>query len=265
MNIIDMLKNFCLDAGMKVVFGLIVLLVGLRVTKWVLNLITKSKGFDKLDRGVRGFTLSLTRVVMYIMLFSSVAIIWGVPTTAFVTIFTSAGVAIGLAVQGALSNFAGGIMILVFKPFKVGDYIENGSVVGTVNEITVIYTILTTLDNKTITIPNGSLMNSNIINYSKKTERRVDMIINAGYNDDINLVEQTLLSVADGIDKVLKDPAPMARLSGHGADALEYHFRVWCKTADYWEVYYSCLEGVKKAFDKNGITIPYKQVDIHNK
>lgn len=252
------------NAAVKILLGLVVLFVGIRLSKWIIRLISKGKGFGKLDKGVRSFIVSFTRIVLYAAVISSTAILWGVPTTAFVTLFTSAGVAIGLAVQGALSNFAGGVLILVFKPFKVGDFIENGSVIGTVKEITVIYTTIATIDNKIVTIPNGSLTNSNIINYSTMKERMVDMTINAAYSADIDTVESILLEVAKSNPKVLNDPAPVARLSGHGSDAMEYVFRVWCKSEDYWDVKFDCLENVKKQFDEHNINIPYKQVDIHN-
>lgn len=257
------LTTIATEAGSKILLGIVILIVGLWIIRRLLKLLGKGKGFSKLDKGVRTFLISFLRILLYIVLFLSVAFLWGVPTTAFITLFTSVGVAVGLAFQGALSNFAGGILLLVFKPFKVGDFIENGDVMGTVDEITVLYTILISSDNKKITIPNGNLTNSNVINYSAKRKRRVDLVISASYKADIDLVEKVLLEVANENPMVLKDPAPLARLAGHGADALEYHFRVWCKSGDYWDVYYDCLENVKKKFDENKIEIPYKQVDVH--
>lgn len=250
--------------GLKIIYGLVILFVGMKLCKFAASKIEKSKAFKKLDDGVETFVISSFKIVFAIALISSVAFLWGIPTTAFVTLFTSAGVAIGLAVQGALGNFAGGLMILIFKPFKVGDYIECASGSGTVKKITVIYTFLLTPDNKVVTIPNGTLTNATVTNFSKKPERRVDLVISAGYDDDIDKVESILLEVANGCDKVLKNPAPLARLASHAESSLQYNFRVWCKSADYWDVYYYCTEEVRKAFQKNGISIPYKQIDIHN-
>jgi small conductance mechanosensitive channel len=172
-------------------------------------------------------------------------------------------VAVGLALQGALSNFAGGLMILIFKPFKVGDFIENGAVMGTVKDITIIYTILHTVDNKVVTIPNGTLTNSNVINYSALPSRRVDIKFSAGYHDDIEKVKSVLMGVAEAHEKVLKDPAPFVRLTAQGSSSLDYTFRVWCAGPDYWDVYFDMMERVKMAFDENGISIPFQQVDVH--
>ena len=248
--------------GLKIVLGLAILIIGLKVSKWIISVVSKRKGFLKVDPGVQSFIRSFLKVILYALVIASACITWGIPSTSFMTIFASAGVAIGLALQGALSNFAGGLMILFFKPFKIGDYIESGSVAGTVTDITIIYTILVTVDNKTITVPNGSLTSSNIINYSAKDTRRVDLTVSADYNDDIDKVKKVLMDVAVSHEKVLKDPAPFIRLKNHASSSLDYTFRVWCSSADYWEVYFDMTEGIKKAFDENGITIPYKHVDI---
>ena len=262
-SIIEYLKQLGTDVGLKLLFGLVVLFVGFKLAKWVVKLVSKGRAFGKLDESVKSFLLSFIKIVLYSLVIASAAIIWGIPTTSFLTIFTSAGVAVGLALQGALSNFAGGLMILIFKPFKVGDFIENGAVMGTVKDITIIYTILHTVDNKVVTIPNGTLTNSNVINYSALPSRRVDIKFSAGYHDDIEKVKKVLMSVAESHEKVLKDPAPFVRLVAQGPSSLDYTFRVWCSGADYWDVYFDMMERVKKAFDENGITIPFQQVDVH--
>ena len=262
-TIIEYLKQLGTDVGLKIIFGILVLFIGFKVAKWLVKLVAKGKAFTKLDKSVQSFLLSFIKIILYSLVIASVAIIWGIPTTSFMTIFTSAGVAIGLALQGALSNFAGGLMILIFKPFKIGDFIENGAVMGTVKDITIIYTILYTVDNKVVTIPNGTLTNSNVINYSTLPERRVDIKFSAGYHDDIDKVKSVLMGVAESHEKVLKDPAPFIRLTAQAASSLDYTFRVWVKGADYWEVYFDMMERVKKAFDENGICIPFQQVDVH--
>ena len=262
-SFIEYIKQIGTDVGLKIIFGLLVLFIGTKIAKWVVKLVSKGRAFSKLDKSVQSFLLSFIKIVLYALVIASAAIIWGIPTTSFLTIFTSAGVAVGLALQGALSNFAGGLMILVFKPFKVGDFIENGAVMGTVKEITIIYTIVYTNDNKVVTIPNGTLTNSNVINYSPLPERRVDILFSAGYNDDIDKVKRVLLEVAGAHEKILKDPAPFVRLVAQSASSLDYTFRVWCRGADYWDVYFDMMERVKKAFDENGICIPFQQVDVH--
>ena len=262
-GVIEYLKQLGTDVGLKLIFGILVLFIGLKVARWVVKLVSKGRAFSKLDVSVQSFLLSFIKIILYALVIASAAIIWGIPTTSFLTIFTSAGVAVGLALQGALSNFAGGLMILIFKPFKVGDFIENGAVMGTVKDITIIYTILHTVDNKVVTIPNGTLTNSNVINYTALPNRRVDIKFSAGYHDDIEKVKKVLMGVAENHEKVLKDPAPFVRLVAQGSSSLEYTFRVWCSGADYWDVYFDMMERVKMAFDENGITIPFQQVDVH--
>lgn len=262
-NFLEYLKQLGTDVGLKIIFGLVVLFVGMKLAKWVVKLVSKGKGFGKLEVSVQSFLLSFIKIVLYALVIASAAIIWGIPTTSFLTIFTSAGVAVGLALQGALSNFAGGLMILIFKPFKVGDFIENGAVMGTVKDITIIYTILHTVDNKVVTIPNGTLTNSNVINYSALPSRRVDIKFSAGYHDDIEKVKSVLMGVAEAHEKVLKDPTPFVRLTAQGSSSLDYTFRVWCAGPDYWDVYFDMMERVKMAFDENGISIPFQQVDVH--
>lgn len=262
---IDYVVQLGTDVGLKIIFGLIVLFVGLKIVKVIVKMVAKGKAFQKLDSTVQSFIKSLIKILLYAAVIASACMIWGIPATSFLTIFASAGLAIGMALQGALSNLAGGIMILIFKPFRVGDYIENGGLAGTVKDITIIYTILLTVDNKVITIPNGNLTNSNVINYSSEPLRRVDITLSAAYTDDMDKVEKVLMDVAGNNEKVLKNPAPFARLVTQNSSSLDYTFRVWCKSADYWDVYFDMMEQARAAFDKNGITIPFQQVDVHTK
>ena len=248
--------------GLHILFGLVILIVGLKLAKWIVKLVSGSRFMKKADPGVQSFIRGFLKVALYALVVITACSEWGIPSTSFMTILASAGVAIGLALQGALSNFAGGLMILIFKPFKVGDYIESGSVAGVVSEITIIYTIVITVDNKTITVPNGSLTNSSITNYSTKPTRRVDLTISASYDDDIEKVKSVLLLVANSHEKVLQDPAPFVRLKEHSSSSLDYTVRVWVNGADYWEVFFDLQEDIKKAFDRENITIPYKHVDI---
>ncbi len=251
------------EVGLKLLYGLLVLFVGLKLTKYVVKLISKGKGFQKLEVSVQSFLKSLIKILLYAAVIASACLIWGIPATSFVTIFASAGLAIGMALQGTLSNFAGGLMILIFKPFKVGDYIESTGVAGTVKDITIIYTVILTIDNKTVTIPNSSLSNSNVINYSAQPERRVDITVSAAYGDDIEAVKKVLLEVAEKNQKVLKNPEPFARVVQLNSSSIDYTFRCWCKTEDYWDVYFDLTETAKKAFIANKLSTPFPQMDVH--
>lgn len=259
--------NFLLELATSVGFTLleavIVLVVGLELIKWFKNWLKTSPKLSKLDSSLRSFLVSFSSILLYVLLVITVAMILGVPVTSFITILASCGVAVGLALQGSLSNFAGGIMILLFKPFKVGDYIEASGESGTVEEITVVYTVLLTPDNKKITIPNGTLTNSVIENYSSEDLRRVDLTFNTGYDCDIEKVKGIINDVISAHPLAIKDPEPFVRLSAHGDSALTYTARVWCKNSDYWDVNFDVIEGVKKAFDENNIDIPYQQIDVH--
>lgn len=253
------------DMGLRLILGLAVLIIGIKVSKFIVKRIGKGKAFLKLDRGVQSFIRSFIRIALYIAVISSVAMIWGIPSTTFVTLLTSAGVAIGLALQGALSNFAGGLLILLFHPFRVGDFIEGGGVSGTVTDITVIYTKLLTPDNKVVTIPNGTLTNANITDYSVMPTRRIDLTVSASYDSDIDKVRSVLTQVAADHELILKDPAPFIAVTKHNTSSVDYLFRVWCKKDDFWTVNFDSWERIKKAFDENGIEIPYQKIDVNLK
>lgn len=262
-EIISNLVNAAQQLGGKLLYALIVLIVGLKLTGYLVKFIGKSKLMSKFDKGVKSFAQSFVKFLMYIMVFLCCASILGIPTTSFVTMLASAGVAIGLALQGALSNFAGGLILLIFKPFKIGDYVEAGGESGTVYDVNVFYTVLTTPDNKRITLPNGTLTNSNITNYSSEPTRRVDFSFSVDYGSDIEAVKKILISAANAHALVLKDPAADARLNTYADSSLNFHLRVWCNSADYWTVYFDLNEQIKKELDLNGINIPYPQLDLH--
>lgn len=263
----EKILNYIFDLGVtfgtKLITALIILLVGIKIIKFIQKWLRTSNKMDKLDSGVRSFMASFSGISLYIVLTISIAMILGIPTTSFITALASCGVAIGLALQGSLSNFAGGIMILVFKPFKVSDFIEVGNVSGTVSEITMVYTIVKTADNKTITIPNGTLTNSVIQNYSTSDTRRVDIDFTVSYDSDIDKVRALLMDIIISHPLTEKTPEPFARVTAHGDSAVVFTVRVWCKSQDYWTVKLDLLETVKKEFDKNGISIPFPQMDVH--
>lgn len=264
-TILNYLIQLATTWGIKLLGAIIVLVVGLKVIGGIKKFINKSPKLDKVDPGVRSFLSSFASIGLYILLVIVIAGMIGIPATSFITILASCGVAIGLALQGSLSNFAGGLMILIFKPFKVGDYVEVCGESGTVAEISVVYTVLLTIDNKRITIPNGTLTNSVIENYSAESLRRVDLTVNTAYSCDIEQVKAVVTKLAQEHPLALAEPAPQVRVKEHGSSSLTYVVRVWCKTEDYWDLYFDLTEGIKKAFDANDIEIPYPQMDVHVK
>ena len=260
---LEFLFELATALGTKLLGALLIFIVGFKGTQLSLKWLRTAPQLDRLDTGLRSFLVSFSRIILYVLLIITIAMVLGVPATSFITMLASCGVAIGLALQGSLSNFAGGLMILFFKPFKVGDYIETSGESGTVIEISVVYTVLLTPDSKRITIPNGGLTNSVIKNYSSEDLRRVDLTFSAAYGCDVESVKNIIRSVVDAHALVLKDPEAFVRLSSHGDSALTYTVRAWCKNSDYWTVYFDLMEGVKAAFDENSIEIPFPQVSVH--
>ena len=262
-SILQKLGEFASTAGIRLICALAVLFIGLKLVKWLIKWIKKGRGFQKTDAGVQTFLVSLLKIVLNALVILTVASILGIPTTNFIALITSAGVAIGLALQGSLSNLAGGIMILIFKPFRVNDYIECSGGSGTVKEITILYTILDTPDNKRIVIPNGTVSNNAVVNYSFHETRRLDIPVSVSYGSDIEKVKEILLEEANAHNLVLKDPAPFCRLTEHGESSLDFALRVWVNGDVYWDVNFDLKENIKVALDKNGIKIPFPQLDIH--
>ena len=263
--ILTALLQFMTTWGIQLLAAILVLVIGLKLIKWLMNWLKESPKLEHLDSGLRSFLISFGKIALYAVLIITVAMILGVPATSFITILASCGVAIGLALQGSLSNFAGGLMILFFKPFKIGDFIEASGESGTVTEISVVYTELLTPDNKRIILPNGALTNAVIKNYSAEELRRVDFTFGAAYGCDVEKVKTVIEEVVKAHPLALQDPEPFVRLSSHDESALTYTVRVWVKNADYWTVNFDVIEGVKKAFDENGIEIPFNQIDVHVK
>lgn len=250
------------SAGGKILLALVVLIIGCIVIKVIKKAITKSQKYSKLDKTVQGFIKSAVTVVLYTLLIVSVIAILGIPMTSVAAVIASCGLAVGLALQGALSNIAGGIMILVFKPFKAGDYVSAGGAEGTVKEISVFYTTILTIDNKRITVPNGTLMNANVVNFSCEDYRRVDLDFKITNDCDQNIAKGVLLKAAEGTTGVRNDPAPFARLSAVDDDTLIFTVRCWCESADYWTVYFDLIENCSKALAENGIDDPEERIAV---
>ena len=261
----DKLLDLMVTYGMKLGYALLVLVVGLLIIKLVMN------GFRKLmekrgtDPSLRGFVISLANIGLKAMLGVSVIQMIGIETTSFIAVLGAAGLAVGLALQGTLSNFAGGVMILIFRPYRVGHFIEAQGYTGTVDEIQIFVTIMKTVDNKKIIIPNGPLANGNIVNYTDVPTRRVDFTFGIAYGDDANKAMEVLHQLIKADDKILKDPEPFVGLVALADSSVNFTVRVWAKTEDYWAVYFAMNKSVYEAFPKHGINIPFPQMDVHVK
>jgi len=252
-----------MEYGPKLILAIVVLIIGMWIIKGIKKLITKAMDKGKVDVSLQRFLISLIIITFKVLLLISVASMVGIATTSFVAILGAATFAVGLALQGSLSNFAGGVLILLLKPFKVGDVIEAQGFVGKVDAIQIFNTTVKTFDNKMIYIPNGSLSNGNITNYSQEPIRRVDMTFGIGYGDDIKKAKDVLAKIVTADSRILKDPAPLIAVSNLGDSSVDFAVKVWCDTAEYWNVYFDMQENVKITFDKEGISIPFPQTDVH--
>ena len=262
---IDKITSFLVTAGGKIIAALLLLIVGHLLIKWVTKLISKSKIGKHTDITIKKFMDNFVKVALYVVLIISVIAILGIPMASIVAVLGSAGLAIGLALQGALSNIAGGIMLILFKPFTIGDYVDAAGCSGTVDNIGLFYTVIKTVDNKRITIPNSNITGANVTNYSCEDQRRVDIAFTVAYGTDIAKAKKVILDVVNSNELALKDPEPFIRISNHLDSSIEITTRTWCNSADYWTVFFDITEGVNKAFAENNIEIPFPQMDVHVK
>ena len=254
-----------LSMGLRIVIAVIFFIVGLQLIKLIRKLIAKGMEKAKADAGVKGFVDSFVNAALFVLLILLIAIQCGVDAASIVAIIGSAGVAIGLAVQGSLANLIGGILILLLKPFNVGDYIsDSGSgKEGTVIEIKIFHTRLRTFDNKIVVLPNGNLANNVIVNVTKEKTRRIDVICGISYNADIDKAKAVLLDMLENDESVLKDKEHRVVVSGLKDSSVELTVRFWVKSRDYWDAYYRITENTKKTLDANEISIPFPQLDVH--
>ena len=249
--------------GISLLMAQAIHIVGRQLVKLILRLITVALEKSKVEDTVRIFVTNLLNTLLMILVFIAAINQLGIETTSIIAVLGAAGLAIGLALQGSLSNFAAGILIVIYRPYKVGDYIEAGNHAGTVKDIQIFSTVLKTPDNKIVVVPNGSIMNGSIVNYSDQDTRRVDLIISCSYEDDIDKVRSVLEDILKKEKRILKDPKPQIAVAELADSSVNFIFRPWVKRTDYLPVYYSLLEEVKKRFDKEGISIPYPQSDVH--
>ena len=257
------MKEMIQQQGMRLLFGLLILIAGILLVHWITGLLEKKLKIKRIEPTLLGFLRNLFKLLMYLIVILTAVSVMGIPLTSVLTIVASAGVAVSLAMQGALSNLVGGLTLLILKPIRVGEYVKVGDYEGTVQAINAFYTEMTTYDNRHISMPNSSLTNTAIVNYTREGSRRLDVSFSVGYQSDMSLVNHTLRELVSRCHGVLPDPLPEVRLIQLGESCMVFSVRVWVKTADYWNVNFYLLEEGKKALDAAGIQIPFPQMDVH--
>ncbi len=262
-NILNQIVTLAVNYGPRLIGGIVVLIIGFWVIKLLVKSLKKVLNKSKMDPTLVPFLLSLTSTLLKVLLIISVFGMIGIEMTSFIAILGAAGLAIGMALSGTLQNFAGGVMILIFKPFVAGDFIDAQGYSGTVKEIRIFNTILKTPDNKTVIIPNGGLSGSSMTNFSTEPKRRVDWVFGIGYGDDVNKAKTVLKELADADSRILKDPEVFIAISELGDSSVNFVMRAWVNAADYWGVFFDMNENVYNTFNKSGLNIPFPQMDVH--
>ncbi len=260
---IEKIITLLVEYGPKLIGAVVVLVIGLWIVKIITKTVSKLLTKKKTDPSLASFVKSLTNILLKVMLIISVMGMVGIEMTSFIAVLGAAGLAVGMALSGTLQNFAGGVMILIFKPFKVGDFIEAQGYAGTVSEIQLFNTLLKTVDNKIVIIPNGGLSTGSMINYSSEPLRRVDWTFGIGYGDDIDKAKSVLKKLIDADKRILKDPEAFIAVSELADSSVNFAVRVWVKGEDYWGVFFDMNEAVYKTFATEGLNIPYPQMDVH--
>lgn len=260
------LANWAMSTGVKIIIALLIWFISFRIINWLTRKIEKRLiNKKKLDKTLVKTLFYILRIVLKIVVLTCLIGYLGIDTTGLAALIAALGVGIGLALNGALGNLAGGVLILITRPFKIDDYIAAGGYEGTVEDIRIVYTKLRTVDNKVVYAPNGPLSSSNIVNYSEKDLRRVDLNFSIEKTADYKKAEEIMLSVANSHEKVLQDPVATARVDKHTANDMTLVLKAWVKNEDYWDVYFDLQENVKKALDENGIVMPANQLDVRVK
>jgi len=268
-SIIEFLKNNGIDSttvvtlGKNIVIALLIFYVGRIAISLVVRGLRKLMQKQEVDKTLETFVCNLVRVALLVVVIIAAISALGIETTSFIAIFGAAGLAVGLALQGSLSNFAAGVLIVLFRPYRVGDFVEAAGISGTVEQVQILTTVLTTPDNKQIIVPNSQIMTSIITNFSAKETRRVDMVVGVSYSDDLDLVRKTLEELVAADDRILADPACNIAVSELADSSVNFVLRPWVNAADYWDVKFELTEAIKKRFDQEGISIPFPQQDVH--
>jgi small conductance mechanosensitive channel len=256
-------REVVISYGMNLLFAILTLVIGLWIVKLITGFVKRGLDRSETEETLKGFIVSFVSVLLKIMVYISALGVLGVEMTSFIAILGAAGLAIGLALSGTLQNFAGGVMILFFRPFRVYHFIVAQAHMGTVKSIQIFFTILTTPDNKTVIIPNGPLATGSLINYTRQPTRRVDWVFGIGYGDDIDKAYEVLKRLLSEDERILKDPEPFLALKELGDSSVDITVRAWVNSADYWGVFFRMNEEVYKTFDKEGLSIPFPQRDVH--
>ena len=262
-ELIQQLTNWGISTGKQIIAALIIFLVGRLLISLINKLVAKVLARKHVDAGVQTFVKSFINIMLTILLIVAIISKLGVDTTSFAALLASAGVAVGMALSGNLQNFAGGLIILLFRPFKVGDFIECQGVSGTVKEIQIFHTILTSGDNKVIYIPNGGLSSGTVINYSREETRRVDWTFTVEYGEDFDKVESVINRLIEADERILNTPAPFVNLIALADSSVNVVVRVWVKSENYWDVFFSMNKAVYATFNKEGINFPFPQITVH--
>ncbi len=262
-NLTDKLLEWGALYGTKILAAIAILVIGRIVVGLLVGVVRRLMTRANVDETLTKFVVSLTRIALMVFLVIAAVGALGVQTTSFVAIIGAAGLAIGFALQGSLANFASGVMLIIFRPFKTGDYVEAGGSAGSVEAISIFNTVLNTPNNCKVIIPNSKITGDNIVNYSAKEMRRIDLVFGIGYGDDLRLAKETLNEIIGADSRILKDPEPTIAVLELADSSVNFAVRPWVKTADYWAVYFDLTEKVKLTFDQKGISIPFPQTDIH--
>ncbi len=256
-------QQYVTEFGLKFLGAIAVLIIGRWVIKGIVRKFTGLLNKRQVDPTIIPTLRGVVNVALMVALLLAVIGMIGIDTTGLIAVFGAAGLAIGLALQGSLANFAGGILILTLKPFKAGDFVEVNGQMGVVHAVTIINTVLKTVDNKTIYLPNGAVAGANITNFTEEDTRRLDKVFGIGYGDDFDKAKGIIMDIIKADGRILSDPEPFARVGNLGDSSVDITVRVWVKTAEYWDVNFDMIEKVKKEFDAQGISIPFPQRDVH--
>ena len=263
-QVLQQVTTLCIEAGKSILLAILIFVVGRYLIKFINRMIGRMMERKKVEPTIQSFLKSFINVLLTILLIITTVSALGVNTTSFAALLASAGVAVGMALSGNLQNLAGGIILLLFKPYKVGDYIEAQGVSGTVKEIQIFHTIILTVDNKQVYVPNGALSSGSVINYSSEPLRRVDLTVSVEYGTQVDTVKQALEDIIKADDRILTDPEPFVALGNLSASSIDFTVRTWVKGTDYWPVYFDLTRTVYEEFNRRGISFPFPQIQVHN-
>ena len=262
-QLLELLQTKGVEFGINLAIALVIFYVGRIIVSLIVRGLRKVMQRQEVDRTLETFVCNLVRIALLVVVIVAAISQLGIQTTSFIAIFGAAGLAVGLALQGSLSNFAAGVLIVLFRPYKVGDYVEAAGIAGTIQQVQILTTVLTTPDNKQIIVPNSQIMDSIITNYSANDTRRVDMVVGVSYDDDLDKVRRTIQDLIAREDRILHEPECTIAVSALADSSVNFVIRPWVRSEDYWGVTFDLTEAIKKRFDKEGISFPFPQQVVH--